>query len=163
MVAVKYRKHIEMWNFQWGWNRPLSLIIWDDCYITEKNKRCLKYPHYYVDQNAGLFLAQFMIERHWAIIIGAVTTLHSWSYYKLKNLHIVKDSINALPGKSSVNTVQQETIDRAVFSMPSAPRPALLMDKLTRSLTRDTCILCGLRRATIKELCFLCVVCAKRI
>jgi hypothetical protein len=31
------------------------------------------------------------------------------------------DFINALPGKSSVNTAQHATIDGAVFSMSSAP------------------------------------------
>jgi hypothetical protein len=35
--------------------------------------------------------------------------------------NIVKDLINALPGNSSVNTVQHATIDEAVFSMMSAP------------------------------------------
>jgi hypothetical protein len=34
---------------------------------------------------------------------------------------IATDMINALPGNSSVNTVQHATIDEAVFSMPSAP------------------------------------------
>jgi hypothetical protein len=36
-------------------------------------------------------------------------------------LKIVTDLINALPGNSSVNTVQQSTIDKDVISMPSAP------------------------------------------
>jgi hypothetical protein len=35
--------------------------------------------------------------------------------------NIVTDFINALPGNSSVNTVEQATIDEAVFSMSSAP------------------------------------------
>jgi hypothetical protein len=33
------------------------------------------------------------------------------------NLNIVTDLINALPGNSSVNTVQHATIDEAVFSV----------------------------------------------
>jgi hypothetical protein len=37
--------------------------------------------------------------------------------------------INALPGNSSVNTVQHVTIDEAVFSMSSAPRPVLVTDQ----------------------------------
>jgi hypothetical protein len=35
--------------------------------------------------------------------------------------HIVTDLINALPGNSSVNTIQHATIDEDVFSMSSAP------------------------------------------
>jgi hypothetical protein len=35
--------------------------------------------------------------------------------------HIVTDLMNALPGNSSVNTVQHATIDEALFSMSSAP------------------------------------------
>jgi hypothetical protein len=35
------------------------------------------------------------------------------------------------------------TIDEAVFSLSSAPRPALVTDQLTRSLIRDTCFLWG--------------------
>jgi hypothetical protein len=34
--------------------------------------------------------------------------------------HIVTDLINALPGNSSVNTVQQETIDESVFCVVCA-------------------------------------------
>jgi hypothetical protein len=33
----------------------------------------------------------------------------------------ITDLINALPGNSSINTVQHATIDEAVFSMSSAP------------------------------------------
>jgi hypothetical protein len=73
------------------------------------------------------------------------------------------DLINVLPGNGSVNTVQDATIDEDVFSMSSASRQILLTDQLTRSLTRDTCFLCGLRHATIEGLCFLSVVCAERI
>jgi hypothetical protein len=47
--------------------------------------------------------------------------------------------------------------------MLSAPRPVLLTDQSTRSLTRDMCILCGLRHAIIQGLCFLSVVRAKKI
>jgi hypothetical protein len=68
---------------------------------------------------------------------------------------IVTDLINALPGNRSVNKVQHAKIDEAVFSMSSTPRPLLFTDQLTRSLIRDTCFLCGLRHATIMELCFL--------
>jgi hypothetical protein len=39
---------------------------------------------------------------------------------KTDTVHIVTDLINALPGNSSVNTVQHTTIDEAVFSMLSA-------------------------------------------
>jgi hypothetical protein len=48
------------------------------------------------------------------------------------------DLINAVPGNSSVNTVQHATIDEAVVSMSSAPRPVLVTDQWTRNLTRDT-------------------------
>jgi hypothetical protein len=67
------------------------------------------------------------------------------------------------PGNSFVNPVQHATIDEAVFSMSSAPRPVLVTDLWTPSLTRDTCSLCGLRYPTIEVLCFLCVVRAERI
>jgi hypothetical protein len=77
--------------------------------------------------------------------------------------NIVTDLINVLPGDTSVNTVQHATIDEAVFSMSSAPRPVLLRDKSTRSLTCGMCSLCGLRHSTIEGLCFLCVVRAERI
>jgi hypothetical protein len=53
--------------------------------------------------------------------------------------------------------------NEAVFSMSSAPRPVLLTDKSTRSLTRDTCFLRGMCHATIEGLCFLCVVRAEKI
>jgi hypothetical protein len=39
----------------------------------------------------------------------------------VKDEDTVTDSINALPGNSSVNTVHHATIDEAVFSMSSAP------------------------------------------
>jgi hypothetical protein len=44
------------------------------------------------------------------------------------NEDIVADFINALPGNSSVNTVQHTTIDEILFSM-SVPRPTLLTDQ----------------------------------
>jgi hypothetical protein len=47
--------------------------------------------------------------------------------------------------------------------MSSAPHPMLAMDQGIRSLTRDTCSLCGLCHATIEGLCFLCVVGAERV
>jgi hypothetical protein len=37
------------------------------------------------------------------------------------NERIVTGLINALPGNTSVNTVQHATIDEAVFSMSSSP------------------------------------------
>jgi hypothetical protein len=70
--------------------------------------------------------------------------------------------MNALPGNSSVNMIQHATIHEAVFIMSSAPRPVLLTDKSTRSLTCGTCCLCGLRHATIEGLCFLYVIRAER-
>jgi hypothetical protein len=45
------------------------------------------------------------------------------------NEDIVTNLIDALPGNSSVNTVQHATVDEAVFSISSAPRPALLTDQ----------------------------------
>jgi hypothetical protein len=80
-----------------------------------------------------------------------------------KSLNIVMNFIKALPGNSSVNTAQHATINDVVFSMSSVPRPVLLKDKSTRSLTRDTCFLCGLRHATIEGSCFLCMARAERI
>jgi hypothetical protein len=79
------------------------------------------------------------------------------------NIDTVTNLMNALPGNSSVNTVQHATVDEAVLSTSSAPRPVLVTDQWTRSLTRDTCFLCGLRHAKIERLCFLCVVRAERI
>jgi hypothetical protein len=71
--------------------------------------------------------------------------------------------MNALPGNSSVNTVQHATIDYAGFSMSSAPRPTLLRSQWTRSLTCDTCFLCGLCRSTIERLCSLRGPCRKNM
>jgi hypothetical protein len=45
-----------------------------------------------------------------------------------KSVYISMNLIRALPGNSSVNTVQHATIDEAVFSMSSAPRPMLQSD-----------------------------------
>jgi hypothetical protein len=63
--------------------------------------------------------------------------------------HILTDFINALPGNSSVNTVQHATIKR-LFSTSSAPRSVLVTDQRTRSLTRGTCFLCDLRQAVVE-------------
>jgi hypothetical protein len=43
--------------------------------------------------------------------------------------NIVKDLINALPGNSSVYTVQYATIDETGFPTSSAPRPVLVTDQ----------------------------------
>jgi hypothetical protein len=54
-------------------------------------------------------------------------------YFHWYIIHIVTDSINALPGNSYVNTVQHATIDEAVFSMSSASsnsRNRVLCDQL---------------------------------
>jgi hypothetical protein len=48
--------------------------------------------------------------------------------HKHRNYDIVTDLINALPGNSSVNTVQH-TIDETVFSISSTLRPVLLTDQ----------------------------------
>jgi hypothetical protein len=71
------------------------------------------------------------------------------------DIDIVTDLINALPSNSSVNKVQHATINEVTFSMSSDPRPVLLTDQSTRSLTGDTSFLCGLRHVTIEGLCFL--------
>jgi hypothetical protein len=47
--------------------------------------------------------------------------------------------------------------------MASAPCPVLVTGQWTRSLTRDTCLLCDLHHATTEGPCFLCVVRAERI
>jgi hypothetical protein len=52
-----------------------------------------------------------------------------YEYGKPSLINNVTDLINALPGNSSVNTVQHATIDEAVFSMLSAPRPVLVTDQ----------------------------------
>jgi hypothetical protein len=44
-------------------------------------------------------------------------------------INIATDLINAFSGNGSVNTVQQATIDEAVFSLSSAPHPVQVMDK----------------------------------
>jgi hypothetical protein len=50
-----------------------------------------------------------------------------------------------------------------LFSTSYTPRPVLLTDQSSHSLTRDTCFLGGLRHAKIEGLCFLCVFRADRI
>jgi hypothetical protein len=45
-----------------------------------------------------------------------VLTSHSLQFF-CKGYNIVTDLMNALPGKSSVNTVQHATIEKAVFSV----------------------------------------------
>jgi hypothetical protein len=117
---------------------------------------------YEVQSSRGVALAQTPI----AMLLSLNKSRHICNYtdsliYEqtmLSTYNIVTDLINALPGNSSVNTVQHATIDEAVFSMSSAPRPVLVTDQWTHSLTRDTCFLCGLRHATIEGLYFLCVV-----
>jgi hypothetical protein len=70
-------------------------------------------------------------------------------------LHTVTDFINALPGNSSVKTVQHATIDEVVFSMSSAPsnsRNGVLCDQLlgyATVLTIKLCFLCGPYRGYI--------------
>jgi hypothetical protein len=78
-------------------------------------------------------------------------------------MHIVTDLNSALPGNGSINTAEHATIDEAVFPMPLAPRPLMLTDQWTNSLTRDTCLLCDLRHAALEGLCFLCLARAERI
>jgi hypothetical protein len=48
-------------------------------------------------------------------------------YMRVDVINSVPNLINELPGNSFVNTVQNATIDEAVFSMSSVPRPVLLM------------------------------------
>jgi hypothetical protein len=48
--------------------------------------------------------------------------------YVCANTHIVKDLINALPGKSSVYTVQHATITEAVFSVYPTDGPIDWLD-----------------------------------
>jgi hypothetical protein len=43
-------------------------------------------------------------------------------------MNIVTDLINALPGNSSVNTVQHATIDEAVFSVDPTDAPIDWLD-----------------------------------
>jgi hypothetical protein len=52
-----------------------------------------------------------------------------WGNSQIAIKYIEMDLIIALPGNSSVNTAQHATIDEAVFSMSSAPRPVLIMDQ----------------------------------
>jgi hypothetical protein len=63
-------------------------------------------------------------------------------------LNIVMDLMNALLGSSSVNTVQHALTDQAVFSVPSAPHPVMLTDKLTQS---DTCLMFSVWSAPCKN------------
>jgi hypothetical protein len=53
-----------------------------------------------------------------------------WNFIAIKrnNQHIVKDLINALPGNSSVNTVQVATIQESVFSVDSTDAPIDWLD-----------------------------------
>jgi hypothetical protein len=100
------------------------------------------------------------------IVITVLQSFKAWWYLYVPHIltfrnsifsteSIVTDLSNALPGNSSVNKVQHATIHEVVFSMSSASHPVLLTDQSTRSLTSDTCFLCGLRHAAIEELCFL--------
>jgi hypothetical protein len=59
-----------------------------------------------------------------------------------------------MPGNSSVNTVQHETIDEAVFSMLSAPsnsRNRVLCDQLLgyTTILKENCAFCVARTAAI--------------
>jgi hypothetical protein len=45
-----------------------------------------------------------------------------------KAIHTVRDLINALPGNSSVNTVQHATIEEAVFSVDPTDEPIDWLD-----------------------------------
>jgi hypothetical protein len=69
--------------------------------------------------------------------------------------NILTAFINALPGNSSVNTVQYTTIEEAVFTMSSAPsngRNAVLSDQFlgyAKVLTIELCFLCGLSRGYV--------------
>jgi hypothetical protein len=74
-------------------------------------------------------------------------TVHLHILYEVRIEHIVTDFI------SSVNTVQQATIDEAVFSTSSAPCSVLVTDQ-ELCLTCDTCFLCGMRHATVDGLLF---------
>jgi hypothetical protein len=92
---------------------------------------------------------------------GFAQSINLWSQKDLLlgNKHIpnsgnnrsVTDIINAFRGNDSINTVQHTTIDEAVFSMSPAPRPLLVTDQWTRSLTRDTCFLWGPYRRLIAD------------
>jgi hypothetical protein len=82
-------------------------------------------------------------------------------------LNIVPDLINALPGNSSVNTVQHPTINEAVFSTSSAPSSGgttglcnpFLRNGSVNTIPRDRwrhqqqrrCFLWGLCRMLIRE------------
>jgi hypothetical protein len=60
------------------------------------------------------------------------------------SLHIATDLINALPGNSSVNTVQHTTVEEAVFSVSAGT------SHNSRYLSRDVfaVCLCSLRQWT---------------
>jgi hypothetical protein len=53
--------------------------------------------------------------------VGGKLFSHLSNYQFRIVLYIITDLMNALPGNSSVNTVQQATIDEALFSISSAP------------------------------------------
>jgi hypothetical protein len=46
----------------------------------------------------------------------------------VNTIHIVTDLINALPGNSSVKTIQQATIEQAVFSVDPTDAPIDWLD-----------------------------------
>jgi hypothetical protein len=52
--------------------------------------------------------------------------------------HIITDLINALPGNSSVNTVQHATIEEAVFSMSSTPNNGVVQPVSKQRLCKHT-------------------------
>jgi hypothetical protein len=65
--------------------------------------------------------------------------VEAWRYDFIFSVRTVTDLINALPGNSSLNTVQHARVNEAEFSMSSAPCPVLLTDKLTRNVTLVFC------------------------
>jgi hypothetical protein len=68
---------------------------------------------------------------------------------RIENLSYCNGFDQRVARQQLLNTIQHTTVEDAVFPMSSAPRPVLLTDQSTRSLTCDTCFLCGLRHATI--------------
>jgi hypothetical protein len=52
---------------------------------------------------------------------GAMT--QDWKNFRLRTVYIVTDLINALPGNSFVNTIQNATIEEDVFSVDPTDGP----------------------------------------
>jgi hypothetical protein len=72
--------------------------------------------------------AQYVLRRHktvntYTLSLKQLKEKLLWRYTCRLKENIVTDLVNALPGNSSVNTVQQATVEEAVFSVDPTEAP----------------------------------------